>query len=107
MSQRGARKADFEVNLELLDAITDEYGDIFHEWHTDGAQRFFKDSIYISERNWTILMLHTGLAGQGTLSYGKIANLYDIGRCRVSQICEQTKKNLVNFVRNRYGMKSC
>ena len=90
-------------NDEIMKYILEEFGDVFHEWHTQKAEQFFKISS-ISERNWRILMLKEGLADGRKWTLRAIAELEDvsISHVRVREICIATRKRLMNFGRSMF-----
>lgn len=83
--------------------VLEKFGDVFHEWHTQKAERFFALS-GISERNWRILMLKEGLADGRKWTLRAIAGLEDISisHVRVREICIATRKRLMNFGRSMF-----
>ena len=86
-------------NLEIaIRAVTELYGDVFHEWNTKKANEFLKLS-GISKRNWSIFMRHAGLADGERWTLRRLAESEgDISHVRVWQIVQQTRKNLMKFV---------
>ena len=93
-------------NDEIMKYILEEFGDVFHEWHTQKAEQFFKISS-ISERNWRILMLKEGLADGRKWTLRAIAGLEDVGvsHVRVREICIATRKRLMDFGRSMFEAK--
>ena len=93
-------------NGEIMKYILERFGDVFHEWHTQEADRFFALS-GISERNWRVLMLKEGLADGRKWSLRAIAELEDVGisHVRVREICIATRKRLMNFGRSMFEAK--
>lgn len=87
-----------------LMAITEEFGDIFHEWKGPRAARFFKVS-GISERNWRIFMRRLGLADGNVWTFQALADAEkniacaekNITRVRAYQIVVQTQKRIWRF----------
>lgn len=93
-------------NDEIMKYILEEFGDVFHEWHTQKAKQFFEISS-ISERNWRILMLKEGLADGRKWTLRAIAGLEDVGisHVRVREICIATRKRLMDFGRSMFEAK--
>lgn len=82
---------------EFIKSLLDEYGDIFHEWNTRKAERFFKVS-GISKRNWRVYMRHAGLADGVNWTLRAIADDEgNISHVRAWQIVRQTRKNIERF----------
>ena len=84
------------MSEDFLAWLQDAYGDIFHEWQTSAAERFFADS-GISKRNWGIFMRHIGLADGSKWTLERLANRENVSRVRVWQIVHQTRKNLTRL----------
>lgn len=84
------------MSEDFLAWLQDAYGDIFHEWQTSAAERFFADS-GISKRNWRIFMRHIGLADGSKWTLERLANRENVSRVRVWQIVHQTRKNLTRL----------
>ena len=93
-------------NNEIMRYVLEEFGDVFHEWHTQKAKRFFALS-GISERNWRVLMLKEGLADGRKWTLRAIAELEDVGisHVRVHEICIATRKRLVKFSRSMFEVR--
>ena len=90
-------------NNEIMRYVLEKFGDVFHEWHTQKAERFFALS-GISERNWRVLMLKEGLADGRKWTLRAIAGLEDVGisHVRVREICIATQKRFEKFCRNMF-----
>jgi len=82
--------------------VLDLYGDVFHEWNTEVAERFFALS-GISKRNWRIYMRRKGLADGKGWTLRAIADAEGISHIRVRQIEQQTEKNFAKFVQQTGG----
>lgn len=91
---------------EIMKYVLDKCRNVFHEWHTQEAEQFFKLS-GISERNWRILMLKEGLADGRKWTLREIAGLEDvrISHVRVREICIATRKHLMDFGRSMFEAK--
>ena len=88
---------------EVCRYLIEQFGEIFHEWHTVKARRFFKLS-GISERNWRVLMLNMGWADGRKWTFREIADEerelgQPISHVRAYQIVNSTLKRLRKFAR--------
>ena len=86
-------------NLEIaVKAVSEHFGDVFHEWNTKKAQEFFGAS-GISERNWRVFMRSVGMADGERWTLRRIADEEgNISHVRAWQIVQQTRKNLKKLV---------
>jgi len=81
--------------------VSENFGDVFHEWHTQKAAMFFHLS-GISERNWRVFMRSSGLADGHKWSLRENAEEetrlgQKISHVRVKQIVESTAARLKKF----------
>ena len=73
--------------------------EILHEWHTPKARRILKE-MGVSERNWKLFALHSGVADGRHWSYRALAGILHpaISHVRVYQIVTKTKKRLREYI---------
>ena len=86
---------------DALRWISENFGDVFHEWHGQKAAMFFQMT-GISERNWRVFMRSSGLADGQKWSLRKNAEEEcrlgeKISHVRVKQIIESTALRLKKF----------
>ena len=76
--------------------------EILHEWHTPKAARILRE-MGVSERNWKLFALHSGVADGRHWSFRELADLSDpaISHVRVYQIVKKTEKRLRTYVESR------
>lgn len=77
----------------MVQFMVAHFGDIFREWNTMKASQFFALS-GISQRNWSILMRHEGLADGEKWTLRKLAEKEGVSHIRVWQLVRSTRNNL-------------
>ncbi len=76
--------------------------EILHEWHTPKAARILVE-MGVSERNWKLFALHSGVADGRHWSFRDLADVPDpaISHVRAYQIVKKTERRLRAYIELR------
>ena len=79
--------------------IESDIKEIFHEWHTPKAARILQE-MGVSERNWKLFALHSGVADGKHWSFRELAYVPNpaISHVRAYQIVKKTEMRLRKYV---------
>ncbi len=76
--------------------------EVLHEWHTQKAARILEE-MGVSERNWMLFALHSGVADGRHWSLRELADIADpaISHVRVWPVVRKTEKRLRKYIAAR------